>query len=807
MNRMKYILYAILVLSSFFSDAQTPESPFDTKEINFRLIENLILKHINHARDSLSSKQLIDDNTLHLAANLQSNYCKKISRLSHYQNKKRFKTVRKRVTHFDGVHESVAENLAKIKFGTNSTYTYNSLARQFVDGWIKSKGHFKNLSNPIFDNSGVSVIYDKSENTVYVAQVFGTTPIEFEGYKSPAKAYSLTNELNTQQCQDCQKFIDTIAAPWIEIDNGIVYIKAINNDELKVLFNRNYYFTCDLILRSQFACGEDNVLHSSQYHDGYLVKPVSFSKIQKNNIGKGKILISPIGTLPFSINEQYETNLKILYKPFLTRLKQTCITFIPSPAYGYNLQLMPHSSVFNLVNLKTESVLKRNMKFTIPFEKNKYEYTKEDIKPMIDSISLNENNIVDIRMYVYASVEGSKEVNLELQQKRAKSILNAFQSYQFDSIKTFVKTSENWKAFRRDIKRTPMATLAKLRIEEIREILKQDSIVNKLEPMFKRHRKAVIYVRTEEKIKSQESISHLMNEFSEALEKPKVNLKRLEDIQAKLHTLVVKEHLSIRQLESVKIPGDKEHMRLLLNRLALKHTLYDEIPSISDLNMYADSVKKHPDLLYDIYGYMLQHWYNYPLSPVIPFNEMPQVFRYMLNKKKISEGEFYKTMINFKICEANYYHNILDFIREKKSTRFVFSYYKKARLAPKDALILANFLVYHYMVKDAARLLRPYTELDHVEDDLLFYYLSVALFTDFNDNDPDFEHKMKMGLDADKLRFCKLYGHPAITFQLMRKDLLKSYYCENCNDLNINPEIESIIGDDEMNPKLLPDTD
>ena len=62
---------------------------------------------------------------------------------------------------------------------------------------------------------------------------------------------------------------------------------------------------------------------------------------------------------------------------------------------------------------------------------------------------------------------------------------------------------------------------------------------------------------------------------------------------------------------------------------------------------------------------------------------------------------------------------------------------------------------------------------------------------------------MKQALNLDSIRFCKLFGHPALSFQLMRNTALKEYFCDNCQEIDFSPSIESIIGDDHFAPKLL----
>ena len=109
----------------------------------------------------------------------------------------------------------------------------------------------------------------------------------------------------------------------------------------------------------------------------------------------------------------------------------------------------------------------KTLKFKIPFERNKSNYSQADIKPIYDSLSLTDYNIKGINIKVYSSIEGIASRNEELQELRAKSIVAALQSFQKPTIKTVVSTSENWVDFLNDIKSTKYRTLLILNKKQI----------------------------------------------------------------------------------------------------------------------------------------------------------------------------------------------------------------------------------------------------------------------------------------------------------------------------------------------------
>ena len=77
-------------------------------------------------------------------------------------------------------HIGLAENLSEIpRFsrarttGGRTTYDWNAaedIARQAVDGWMKSPGHRRNILDGTYTESGVGVAL--SDNDIYITQLF-----------------------------------------------------------------------------------------------------------------------------------------------------------------------------------------------------------------------------------------------------------------------------------------------------------------------------------------------------------------------------------------------------------------------------------------------------------------------------------------------------------------------------------------------------------------------------------------------------------------------------------------------------------
>ena len=79
--------------------------------------------------------------------------------------------------------------------------------------------------------------------------------------------------------------------------------------------------------------------------------------------------------------------------------------------------------------------------------------TYEDIKPLLDSIALEDFIVKDAKIKAYSSVEGDQKINENLQQKRAESIIKAMESVQESAIPSIIEAKEDWELMHAQIQR------------------------------------------------------------------------------------------------------------------------------------------------------------------------------------------------------------------------------------------------------------------------------------------------------------------------------------------------------------------
>ena len=182
------VLYFIFLLPQV-GFSQDPNDKINPNNFNSELLSQLITNKINGTRDSLGIQTLTEAEPLNKAAEHHAEYLKNTGKLSHKEKNRKYSSPAKRVKQFGGEFKAVAENVAFVSAGPTKitgnkkefTYnTYNEVAKTFVRNWIKSPGHYKNISDPEMNKTGVAVSYDPKKNLVYAVQVFSETEVAKE---------------------------------------------------------------------------------------------------------------------------------------------------------------------------------------------------------------------------------------------------------------------------------------------------------------------------------------------------------------------------------------------------------------------------------------------------------------------------------------------------------------------------------------------------------------------------------------------------------------------------------------------------
>ncbi|MBN4051519.1 hypothetical protein JYU16_01770, partial [bacterium AH-315-M05] len=384
------------------------------------------------------------------------------------------------------------------------------------------------------------------------------------------------------------------------------------------LFKKKYDgIAIDIITKNMYPCGEKNKSANSNIYKGKLLPPVYLKEMKENSViaEKGEI-VCKVGKLPSKyLDTEFELNLLILKNNYVCYYS----SFYDIPSFrweilemGFYMDTLKAGDLFNEIDSASREkvvLFDKKLSFVIPFEKNKAEYSPEDIKPVYNSLNLTSYNITKIKIRAYSSIEGNTERNIILQNKRAQSIVDALQSYQTKNIQTEVSASENWVEFLNDISGTEFSPLADMSKEQIKERLKDKNFASRMEPILKNHRKAILVLDLQKKSIYTESDAVVIKEYFEESLKEK-NIAKALEIQSVIFSKIRNNELPENFLNSIEIPEKIEYGRLLKNYAAFNYERHEEdvYSALVEFKKLEDLMPNDKHIKYNVCLLQIKSW-------------------------------------------------------------------------------------------------------------------------------------------------------------------------------------------------------
>ncbi len=609
-------------------------------------------------------------------------------------------------------------------------------------------------------------------------------------YAQTEQTYAIVMPSSTtaQNCQRClQIFKQTPKEVQFSIfkdPNNTLYLQTNSKQWFNQMFQREWDgIAVDIVSKERYKCDLQN-LEKSQIK-GHLLKPVYKSSLKKGFKSVDKNLFrARIGKLPASFNNQ-----ELEYNILFINNQHLCMyyTVFNVPAYRWDLLdlgMYLDSLAYKSSAMTSQDDLYRlrnkNMKFIIPFEKNKSEYSPEDIRPMYDSLNLTDFNIKRIDIQAYSSVEGSLGHNIELQEQRANSIVKSLQFFQEPNIITKVNSSENWVEFLNDIENTSYSDYKLLSKNEVKAKL-VGAEGESLEPILKNHRKAVINLNLE-KIDRYAVLSapELVKEFNKAVAGD--NIEEAGIIQNSLFNRLMAQEVKPDILRDLQIPQQVKYIDLLNNNAAIK-TLVDEaylVIANNELKKLENLAPKNKKIKYNLAALKFKIW-KYKVEPIDESAFLKEIKA--LKNYGIEKGLVDRMLINYYIIKSEDFMRKQDYANKDKMVAAVENLIKGVLFSDSDYLSLGQYLSYYSHYDKATEILQKRVNHIDVDEDLLFYYLNLTLIDKNLTQTDNYRTTMLNAANRNKSRYCKLFNAASdggVTFQLLEDNYLRNSYCESC---------------------------
>lgn len=573
----------------------------------------------------------------------------------------------------------------------------------------------------------------------------------------------------------------------------IQFATRIKGDSIFLLFNdprlfwqffesKHDGFAVDIVNQDQYQCDNEKRTANEYTHKGYLLPPVYRDDIRDRAVISGNDIVYVFaGLIPKWFDKtKIEVNHMILQSEY-----QCSYTTIINVG-GHAWEMLPMGLYYD--TLKGESMedrykdLSKTLQFTIPFQKNTSVYKKEDIKPLYDSLKLTDYEITDIKIKAYTSVEGTLERNIQLQNERAQSIVDAMQTFQPESIRSEITSNENWVEFLDAIVNTPYKYLSQMSKDEVKEALKDPKLAEKVEPILAKERKAIISLVLEKRVKySKATPAELKNYFSQSIKNRDVDEALY--LQEIIFHKIQREELPTSLLRELEVPETIEYGSLLMNSVAFdfEHNNKDVLEALKAFTELNDLLGGSPQVLYNICALRLKAWVK---TRILPGTEPLRDKIESLKKSRIPAALVTRLQINYHIVQSEVAYQEGRYADREKSLKFVYDNYKRLALNDKDRLSIAHFMSYNSRFDQAAQILEPRIKALDATEDLLFYYTTLTISKPKYLSSGGYRSFLLNVVNSNSSRFCHLFypvSQGGLSFQVLENSFLKKTWCENCN--------------------------
>jgi len=752
-------------MSSFFA-----QTSFDKDNIDVNVLNEHILKEVNALRTKAKVDSLTNETLLKPASEDHVAYMSENEKMNHFQKTKEKKTPKNRVNFYGAQFHTVGENVQvnnlknipkelKLKNPPEEIDSYELLAKVLVLSWKNSPPHYANMISPDFSTTFTTIkINDKGE--IYACQLFGSRAYEYpEEFKETVYPYKVQNDKKCRKCDVVQNLRGQI----ILMEDSTIQFVAESKKDLRCIGRLPWSsgVAADIVLKSQYPCGEENMLNGMRGVRGIPLDPVFKKGFKKNgNFFKKNGAYINLGKVPEWINEDFEVNLT------LVRRKRTCKTIVFNTImtdFDLNLSTDLYPDTNHTELFKT---LRDTLSVKVNFDKSSVDLKDSTLYAKLNGIEERWNKETKVLIYGYSSIEGSTESNTILYQKRAQRIEKALLEKGCDSSKIVIKTMENYQDFRRDIIGTPFEYLKNFTDEELKVKLNKKSLADSLEPILKNHRYAAVTLTFEWKEKIVITPEYIEQKLQEAITANKeaevINYQKIYSL------LALKGEYTLEDLDKIQVPKEKKNVDLLFQRALLKAYLMGGTDSVQIFSISREELDEMS---------LLDERNKFVQTSLVLFDYDDRI-----NTDVISMGLYYKEIAERKylipewqakiLLKIAYIHDITLYFTfpkpddEKYLYPEVQQYINKAKLNVDEMFELASYYTFFDQNDIAHKLTK--NVIDETENpDNLVYFLKLIELTNLDiSKKKKLDYIRKISLYAGK-DFCKFFNSPNLNFQVL----------------------------------------
>ena len=668
--------------------------------------------------------------------------------------------------------------------------------------WSTSKKEKTILLNPANVYLGIGDEADKNNKRLYVSVVFGNYQTYNPGAKKKSELAVPFNKKSKKfknpdprKCKNCEKFKDADALQQsLYVENGKIYLRYDNLRNLKKILKKpTDALAIDIVQKEQYKNADYNIMDNNLRNKGVMLKPMTMDKIYKKNLIKPdpkgrknqKInqLLVEMGKFPEKITGPYELNLMIIQDGYVCKTVLRSYIEVNDTESNTPLEMLPMPESISArtppFEPRSESSI---LNFTIPFEKNKSEFKPEDIKPFLEALQEPDFIIEGLFIYAYSSIEGDSVSNAKLQHKRAESVVHVLQGMQKSTIAPTIITNDSWGLFQLAMEDGMYDYLTKMsKHEAIKTINTKHALMEELEPHLAKQRFAQIIMDVTYDISGDKEQKFSEIQFNKAVKAG--NIRQAYKIMDFISGRTLSKTYTPEAWHNIEIPPEPKNAGLLMNKV-----YYDYIAKrkVVDDEHYAE-IKKI--LAIDSTNATIN--FNAMYCKILLDSTIGDANAQSLVQSKIDA--FYKTDIPKKLVDGlniEWQFKIIDVLDTVPGAEAkleacidkIKSFYDYKTGTWQNALKVAFAFAKAKDYKYAAKVLEPHIVAEHPDEKLIFSYISIASHVPEKFFSHFFTDALIKAKEKNPERYCKLFGQPFMSFQVLDNPEIKEEYRKvNCS--------------------------
>jgi outer membrane protein OmpA-like peptidoglycan-associated protein len=676
-------------------------------------------------------------------------------------------------------------------------YTTSEVAKVIYNRWENNPKDLAILLNPKYTMIGISGALDEAGEKVYVSAFFGGYDITNEGVVNKKQlevpfntASKKLKDPDVKACKTCERWRNyDLLQKGLYVSGDKIMLRYPNAKDLRRILKRETDgLAVDVVQRKQYMQKDYNIVDNNLYNKGVMSKVIYKEKFFKKNLlitkdkkanRKVKGIEIQIGKFNPKITGPYELNLIVVqngkacktvtrgYNETANIESNTPIGLLPMPnSKGLKPAFAPRSE---------SSILN----FTIPFEKNKSEFKPEDIQPFIKALNEPDFIIDGLYIYAYSSIEGDSAANSKLQRKRAESVASVLQGMQLNKINPTIQTRDSWGLFlleNEDGKYADIVALGKSKA--ISRINSDKQLLDELEPVLAKERFAQIILDVTYDVSGNKEEKFSTTTFNRAVKAN--NAKQAYKVLEFINKRVSEGKYDASIYDSLNISEDAKTVGLVNNKIYYKYLSENDVEPEDDATF--DRLLKYepnnPVLLYNKVFCQLKLDSN--AGSAERQNEVQQKINSLYGKLDSNYVNGLNIEWQFKIMESlDTLENVDDKI--DACVERIKMFYNIKDASWQNSLKLASVFVRAKDYSYAATILEPHLNAKNVNENLVYYYISAASRVKEKFYSRTFARALEIAKEKNPERYCKLFGEPFMTFQVLENPSVKKTYQASCS--------------------------